>query len=40
MLSLTSQPDGSLGFRMYVDGALAGQMEGNQTYIGMLLAFL
>ena len=39
MLSLTSQPDGSLGFRMYVDGALAGQMAGNQTYVGMLLSF-
>ena len=37
MLSLTSQPDGSLGYRMYVDGALAGQMDGNQTYVGMLL---
>ena len=40
MLSLTSQPDGSLGFRMYVDGALAGQMAGNQTYVGVLLSFL
>ena len=39
MLSLTSQPDGSLGYRMYVDGVLAGQMEGNQTYVGMLLFF-
>ncbi|CAK0785312.1 hypothetical protein CVIRNUC_008519 [Coccomyxa viridis] len=34
MLSLTSQPDGSIGYRMYVDGLLAGQMEGNQTYVG------
>ena len=37
MLTLTSQPDGSLGYRMYVDGALAGQMDDNQTYVGQLL---
>lgn len=40
MLSLTSQPDDSLGFCMFVDGALAGQMAGNQTYIGVLDTFL
>ena len=34
MLTLTSQPDGSLGYRMYIDGMLGGQMNGNQTYIG------
>lgn len=26
MLTLTTLPDGSKGFRMYVDGALAGQL--------------
>ena len=40
MLSLTSQPDDSLGFRMYVDGVLAGQMAGKQTYFCMILSFL
>ena len=34
MLTLTSQPDGSLGYRMYVDGTLVGQLNGNQTYVG------
>ncbi len=34
MLTLTSQPDGSNGYCMYVDGKLAGQMQENATYIG------
>ena len=34
MLTLTSQPDGSLGYRMYIDGTLEGQLDGNQSYIG------
>lgn len=34
MVSLSSQPDGSRGFRMYVDGSLAGQMAANQSYTG------
>ena len=34
MLTLTSQPDGSLGYRMYIDGTLAGQLNGNQSYVG------
>ena len=34
MLTLTSQPGGSLGYRMYVDGTLVGQLNGKQTYIG------
>jgi hypothetical protein len=35
MVTLSSQPDGSFGFRMYIDGALAGQMAANQTYTGV-----
>ena len=34
MISLSSQPDGSSGFRMYVDGTLAGEMAANATYDG------
>lgn len=34
MLTLTSQPDGSLGYRMYTDGTLAGQLNGNLSYVG------
>ena len=34
MLTLTSQPDGSMGYRMYIDGALSGQLNGNQSYVG------
>lgn len=34
MLTLTSQPDGTNGYRMYVDSKLAGQMLENGTYIG------
>ena len=40
MLTLTSQPDGGLGYRMYVDGILAGQMQTNQTYMGELCVFI
>jgi hypothetical protein len=39
MLTLTSQPDGSSGYRMYVDGQLAAQMNNNQTYIGRATSF-
>lgn len=35
MLTLTSQPDGTRGYRMYVDGQLAGQMMQNTTYVGI-----
>ena len=34
MITLSSQPAGGKGFRMYVDGALAAQMLPNTTYDG------
>ena len=34
MVTLSSQPGGSKGFRMYIDGTLTAQMLPNTTYNG------
>lgn len=38
MVTLSSQPGGGKGFRMYIDGALTAQMLPNTTYNSAWLA--
>lgn len=36
MLTLTTLYDGTPGYAMFVDGALAAELSGNRTYTGVL----
>jgi hypothetical protein len=39
MVTLTSQPDGKQGYRMFVDGGLAVEVHEGGTYIGVCWTF-